>query len=163
MIAIMSSMIEALIKAAYDHKASDIFLSEGNIARMKVNGKLMIAGDDPVAEEDMEAFWKRCGADPGYDGDRDTSYVAHNGVRFRVNLHRHLGKLGAVLRQINTEIPGLESLGLPVDLLTKWVQSASGIVLITGPTGSGKSTTLASCLHPAVVVLLHSSSTPPSL
>ena len=88
---VMSSMIEALIKAAYDHKASDLFLSEGNIARMKVGGELMTAGDDPVETEDIEAFWKRCGADPDYDGDRDTSYVAHNNVRFRVNLHRHLG------------------------------------------------------------------------
>jgi len=140
-------MIEALIKAAFENKASDIFLSEGSIARMKVNGQLMIAGDDPIEKEDIVSFWKRCGADPEYDGDRDSSYVAHNGVRFRVNLHRHLGKLGAVLRQINTEIPDLESLGLPVDLLTRWVMAPAGIILITGPTGSGKSTTLASSLE----------------
>ncbi len=143
----MSSMIESLIKAAFENKASDIFLSAGHVARMKVNGQLMIAGDDPIESEDMIAFWKRCGADPEYDGDRDSSYVAHNGVRFRVNLHRHLGNLGAVLRQINTEIPGIESLGLPVELLTKWVSAPSGLVLITGPTGSGKSTTLASSLE----------------
>ena len=143
----MSSMIESLIKAAFENKASDIFLSAGHLARMKVNGQLMIAGDDPIESEDMIAFWKRCGADPEYDGDRDSSYVAHNGVRFRVNLHRHLGNLGAVLRQINTEIPGIESLGLPVELLTKWVSAPSGLVLITGPTGSGKSTTLASSLE----------------
>ena len=140
-------MIESLIKAAFENKASDIFLSAGHVARMKVNGQLMIAGDDPIESEDMIAFWKRCGADPEYDGDRDSSYVAHNGVRFRVNLHRHLGNLGAVLRQINTEIPGIESLGLPVELLTKWVSAPSGLVLITGPTGSGKSTTLASSLE----------------
>jgi twitching motility protein PilT len=140
-------MIESLIKAAFENKASDIFLSVGHVARMKVNGQLMIAGDDPIESEDMIAFWKRCGADPEYDGDRDSSYVAHNGVRFRVNLHRHLGNLGAVLRQINTEIPGIESLGLPVELLTKWVSAPSGLVLITGPTGSGKSTTLASSLE----------------
>ena len=140
-------MIESLIKAAFENKASDIFLSAGYVARMKVNGQLMIAGDDPIESEDMIAFWKRCGADPEYDGDRDSSYVAHNGVRFRVNLHRHLGNLGAVLRQINTEIPGIESLGLPVELLTKWVSAPSGLVLITGPTGSGKSTTLASSLE----------------
>ena len=140
-------MIEALIKAAFENKASDIFLSEGSIARMKVNGQLMIAGDDPIEKEDIVSFWKRCGADPEYDGDRDSSYVAHNGVRFRVNLHRHLGKLGAVLRQINTEIPDLESLGLPVDLLTRWVMAPAGIILITGPTGSVKSTTLASSLE----------------
>ena len=143
----MSSMIESLIKAAFENKASDIFLSAGHVARMKVNGQLMIAGDDAIESEDMIAFWKRCGADPEYDGDRDSSYVAHNGVRFRVNLHRHLGNLGAVLRQINTEIPGIESLGLPVELLTKWVSAPSGLVLITGPTGSGKSTTLASSLE----------------
>ena len=140
-------MIESLIKAAFENKASDIFLSAGHVARMKVNGQLMIAGDDPIESEDMIAFWKRCGADPEYDGDRDSSYVAHNGVRFRVNLHRHLGNLRAVLRQINTEIPGIESLGLPVELLTKWVSAPSGLVLITGPTGSGKSTTLASSLE----------------
>ncbi|MDB4711317.1 PilT/PilU family type 4a pilus ATPase [Verrucomicrobiales bacterium] len=140
-------MIEALIKAAFENKASDIFLSEGSVARMKVNGQLMIAGDDPIEKEDIDSFWKRCGADPEYDGDRDSSYVAHNGVRFRVNLHRHLGKLGAVLRQINTEIPDLKSLGLPVDILTKWVMAPAGIILITGPTGSGKSTTLASSLE----------------
>ena len=143
----MSSMIESLIKAAFENKASDIFLSAGHVARMKVNGQLMIAGDEAIESEDMIAFWKRCGADPEYDGDRDSSYVAHNGVRFRVNLHRHLGKLGAVLRQINTEIPEIESLGLPVELLTRWVSAPSGLVLITGPTGSGKSTTLASSLE----------------
>ena len=143
----MSSMIEALIKAAFENKASDIFLSEGSIARMKVNGQLMIAGDDPIENEDMVAFWKRCGADPEYDGDRDSSYVAHNGVRFRVNLNRHLGNLGAVLRQINTEIPDLDSLGVPVEILSKWVTAPAGIILITGPTGSGKSTTLASSLE----------------
>ncbi|MED5470573.1 MAG: PilT/PilU family type 4a pilus ATPase [Verrucomicrobiota bacterium] len=143
----MSSMIEALIKAAFENKASDIFISEGSVARMKVNGQLMIAGDGPVEKDDIVSFWKRCGADPEYDGDRDSSYVAHNGVRFRVNLHRHLGKLGAVLRQINTEIPDLETLGLPVDLLTRWVMAPAGIILITGPTGSGKSTTLASSLE----------------
>tara|TARA_Y100000766_G_C18916402_1_gene611882 strand:+ start:4850 stop:5893 length:1044 start_codon:yes stop_codon:yes gene_type:complete len=140
-------MIESLIKAAFENKASDIFLSAGHVARMKVNGQLMIAGDEAIESEDMIAFWKRCGADPEYDGDRDSSYVAHNGVRFRVNLHRHLGNLGAVLRQINTEIPEIESLGLPVELLTRWVSAPSGLVLITGPTGSGKSTTLASSLE----------------
>ncbi len=143
----MSSIIEGLIKAAFENKASDIFLSEGSVARMKVNGQLMIAGEDPIEKDDIVSFWKRCGADPEYDGDRDSSYVAHNGVRFRVNLHRHLGKLGAVLRQINTEIPDLESLGLPVDILTRWVMAPAGIILITGPTGSGKSTTLASSLE----------------
>ena len=58
----MSSLIEALIKAAFENKASDIFLSEGSVARMKVNGQLMIAGDDPIEKKDMFAFWEECGA-----------------------------------------------------------------------------------------------------
>ena len=69
----MSSIIEGLIKAAFENKASDIFLSEGSVARMKVNGQLMIAGEDPIEKDDIVSFWKRCGADPEYDGDRDSS------------------------------------------------------------------------------------------
>jgi len=145
-IAAMGSMIEALLKAAQENNASDLFLAEGRESRMKVGGQLLIAGDEPLDRDEIVDFWKRCGADPEYDGDRDTSYVSHSGVRFRVNLHRHLGQLGAVLRQINTEIPDLTSLGLPVELLTGWMQAPSGLVLVTGPTGSGKSTSLASCL-----------------
>ena len=140
-------MIEALLKAAQENNASDLFLAEGRETRMKVGGQLLVAGSEPLAKEDIVDFWKRCGADPEYDGDRDTSYVSHGGIRFRVNLHRHLGQLGAVLRQINTEIPDLASLGLPVELLTGWMQAPSGLVLVTGPTGSGKSTSLASCLE----------------
>ena len=49
----MSSIIEGLIKAAFENKASDIFLSEGSVARMKVNGQLMIAGEDSI-EKDVE-------------------------------------------------------------------------------------------------------------
>ncbi len=143
----MGSLIEALLDATQEHNASDLFLAEGREARMKVSGQLMVAGDDPVERDDLVDFWKRCGADPDYDGDRDTSYVSGSGVRFRVNLHRHLGQLGAVLRKINTDIPDLASLGLPADLLTAWCQAPSGLLLITGPTGSGKSTTLASCLE----------------
>ena len=91
-IAAMSSMVEALLKAAYEHGASDLFLSEGSVARMKVGGQLLMAGDDPVDRESMADFWKQCGADPDYDGDRDTSFASEDGVRFRVNLHRHLGQ-----------------------------------------------------------------------
>ena len=140
-------MVEALLQSAEEHGASDLFIAEEQVPRMKVGGRLLVVGEDPLAREEVVAFWKRCGADPEYDGDRDTSYVSHGGIRFRVNLHRHLGELGAVLRKINTEIPALAGLGVPVELLTGWVQAPSGLVLVTGPTGSGKSTTLASCLE----------------
>jgi twitching motility protein PilT len=64
-----------------------------------------------------------------------------------VNLFRALFQRGAVLRPIKTQIPEIGSLGLPAELLASWVSRPSGLVLVTGPTGGGKSTTLAACLE----------------
>jgi twitching motility protein PilT len=64
-----------------------------------------------------------------------------------VNLHRTMGRLGAVMRRIKTNIPGLETLGVPDWLLTRWAQRSFGLILVTGPTGTGKSTTIASLLQ----------------
>ncbi len=95
----------------------------------------------------MRSFWLECGADPATTADHDTSHVDAHGNRFRVNLYRHLGKPAAVLRHIKSRIPDLEGLGLPAELLQSWMMYPSGLVLVTGSTGSGKSTTLAACLE----------------
>ena len=79
--------------------------------------------------------------------DFDGSYVASDGSRFRVNLFRSLFKRGAVLRPIKTVVPALDSLGVPVELLTSWVRARPGWSWSTGPTGTGKSTTIAACLE----------------
>jgi len=63
-----------------------------------------------------------------------------------MNVYRTLGRLAAVLRPVKVEAPSFEELGLPEDLLKKWISRRSGLILITGPTGSGKSTTVAACL-----------------
>jgi Tfp pilus assembly pilus retraction ATPase PilT len=68
-------------------------------------------------------------------------------VRFRVNLHKVLGRLAATLRRIRTDMPALGALGAPEWLLTRWAQQEHGMVLVTGSTGQGKSTTLAGLLH----------------
>lgn len=107
----------------------------------------MMLGDTPISLEELSGFWRKCGGDPTYDGDRDASFVTEEGIRFRVNLHRHTGMLGAVLRRISTEIPDMETLGLPSELLQDWVRRPAGLVLVTGATGCGKSTTLASALE----------------
>lgn len=100
----------------------------------------------PISSEELESLWTRCGADPELL-DFDGSYVASDGNRFRVNLFRTLARRGAVLRPIKTLVPSLETLGLPTELLTSWITRPSGLVLVTGPTGGGKSTTLAACLE----------------
>ena len=96
--------------------------------------------------EELESLWAHCGA-ALTALDFDGSYVASDGSRFRVNFFRTLFKRGAVLRPIKTEVPGLETLGVPAELLASWITRPFGLVLVTGPTGAGKSTTLAACLE----------------
>lgn len=140
------SYIDELIKSACEHAASDLFISEGSVPKLKVHGTIHDCGERSLTREEVAEFWKRCGANADQDSDRDASYVAHNGARFRVNCHRHSGRIGAVLRLIKSAVPSLHSLGLPTDVLCEWLERTSGLFLVTGPTGSGKSTTLAACL-----------------
>ncbi len=126
--------------------ASDLFLHQERPPQIRLNGELMTLGSAPVHAEELESLWIQCGATLDvldYDG----SYVATDGVRYRVNLFRSLFARGAVLRPIKTIVPALETLGVPVDLLATWVTRPFGLVLVTGPTGGGKSTTLAATLE----------------
>ncbi|PTY06767.1 type IV pili twitching motility protein PilT [Verrucomicrobia bacterium LW23] len=142
----MLEFFDNLCLVARQHGASDLFLLEGAIPQIRLNGELRIVGENPVDSADMTRFWVHCGgAERAYDF--DTSYVASDQSRFRVNLFRSMGRRGAVLRHIRTEIPGIETLGVPVPLLTSWVGRRAGLVLVTGPTGSGKSTTLAAAIE----------------
>ncbi len=142
----MDFYIDALTHTARNHQASDLFLAEGSVARLKVKGVFHHCGERLLSREDLVEFWQRCQANPDQDWDRDRAYISPEGVRFRVSLFRHMGRLGAVLRQIKTEVPKMDELGLPEALLTTWIQRPSGLILVTGPTGSGKSTTLAACI-----------------
>jgi twitching motility protein PilT len=137
--------IDRLCQLAGEHGASDIFLQAGRVPQFRIRNELTDAAGAVLPEGELEGLWKHCGAPPDAL-DFDASYVDSTGSRFRVNLYRSLLRHGAVLRPIKTAIPGLEELGAPSDLLTQWLLRPSGLVLVTGPTGSGKSTTLASCL-----------------
>ena len=145
--AIMPNYIKELVKSACEHDASDLFLSEGSIPRMKIFGIVHVCGDRYVTRDELAEFWALCRADADVDSDKDSAYVADNGTRFRVNCHKHSGKLGAVLRLIKRAVPAIGSLGLPVHVLTHWLEKTNGLMLVTGPTGAGKSTTLAACLE----------------
>jgi twitching motility protein PilT len=114
---------------------------------MRLHDKVVNLEEAPLDRESIAEFWRGCHADPDHDRERDVSYVIPGGRRLRVNLHRSLGALAAVLRPIDDVIPDFATLGLPADLFEVWLQRRSGLVLVTGPTGSGKSTTLASCLQ----------------
>ncbi len=137
--------INSICASAGHHGASDIFLHVEQLPQFRINGELVTVGDKVVTPDQMEAFWYWCGVEKE-TLDFDGSFVSSDGRRFRVNFFRSLFKRGAVLRQIKTVIPSLDSLGVPTSLLTSWITRPSGLVLVTGPTGSGKSTTVASCL-----------------
>lgn len=143
----MAISIDDILQAAEDHKASDVFLQEGEVPRMKINEQLMIFGDEPLLLPQMAGLWQVCGGDSLNDTDRDTGMVSRSHVRFRVNLHKVLGRMAAVLRRIRTDIPMLSTLGTPDWLLQRWAQKQNGMILVTGSTGQGKSTTLASLLQ----------------
>ncbi|HZR05159.1 MAG TPA: ATPase, T2SS/T4P/T4SS family [Candidatus Udaeobacter sp.] len=145
----MSQNIDSILDAAEQQQASDVFLQENEVPRLKINGQIIVFGKEPLSVVDMGAFWQACGANAQGDGDRDrdSGFISPTHTRYRVNLHRTMGRLGAVLRRIKTNVPGLNALGAPEWLLTRWAAREHGLILVTGPTGSGKSTTIASLLQ----------------
>src|SRR5438046_3846389 len=145
----MPQNIDSILDAAEQKQASDVFLQEDEVPRLKVNEQIIVLGDEPMAHPLLTAFWQAGGANAQGDGDRDrdTGFVSRTHTRYRVSLHRTMGRLAAVLRRIKTSVPSLKTLGLPDWLLTRWGTREHGLILVTGPTGSGKSTTIASLLQ----------------
>jgi twitching motility protein PilT len=145
----MQQTIDSILEAAEQREASDVFLQENEVPRLKVNEQISVFGEQPLPLADITAFWQACGANPNGDGDmdRDTGFVSRSHTRYRVSLHRTMGRLGAVLRRIKTKVPTLKALGAPEWLLTRWGAREHGLIIVTGPTGSGKSTTIASLLQ----------------
>ena len=136
--------LEELCRAAVEAGASDLLLHEGRVPRWRVAGRLLSVECPPLDHEFFDKLWEECAA--GKAQDFDTSWVSRDGVRFRVNLLSSLGARGAVLRRIRSEIPQLEELGVPAGVLQEWAASRQGLLLVCGPAGSGKSTTLAAVL-----------------
>ena len=143
----MSLTLDEILQAADDHKASDVFLMEGELPRMKIHEQIMLFGDEPMHLNQMVGLWQACGAHPETETDKDSGLVSANHTRYRVNMHKALGRLGVVMRRIRTDLPVLSTLGVPDWLLTKWAGRTRGLILVTGPTGMGKSTTMAGLLQ----------------
>ena len=143
----MSVDIELLCRVVIEENAVDLFLREDQVPQVRMKGKLMELGEDTVGSAEMIEFWTKCGADPESVRDLDVSFTDEDGTRFRVNLHRHIGRRGAVLRPVKREIPEMGDLGLPGERLEAWLGRTSGMVLVAGATGTGKSTSIASMLQ----------------
>ena len=140
-------MIKELMRDAFDVNASDIHLTVGLPPMFRVNGVLRQAGEELLRREDtynmaMELMDDRRRTQFLDNGEADFSYEIENVCRFRVNVFKQSNCVAAALRLISNNIPSFEDLRLP-DVISDLAMLPRGLVLVTGPTGSGKSTTLA--------------------
>ena len=143
-------MIE-ILKAAIQRGASDIHIKAGDVIRIRVRGDLV-----PITKQQVPPAQTRKLAEqliPDWEQetldtlrDYDCSWGAPGVGRFRVNIFRQRGTLGITMRVVPLEIPTVEELHLP-SVLTRIAENPRGMVLVTGVTGSGKSTTLAAMLN----------------
>ena len=142
--------IDILFKTLIEQKGSDLHLEQGQKPKLRVNGHLQEVDAPVLTGEEISSLLSEIASPEDWNhfesqGDLDFAYSFGTEARFRANYFRHFFGLGAVLRIIPSHIKTIDELGLPpkVKDFTKY---RSGLVLVTGPTGSGKSTTLASII-----------------
>jgi twitching motility protein PilT len=144
--------IEVLLEEVVKKKASDLHLQVGLPPMLRVDGALMpVSGADVLSDEAVETLiFAILDEDQKQillkDKEFDFSFAFGDLGRFRVNAFHERGNLAAALRLIPNEILTIEQLGLP-PMVNKFADYPRGLVLVTGPTGSGKSTTLAAMIH----------------
>jgi len=145
--------VDDLLRALVEREGSDLHLLDGQPPKARVHGVLApldeaAAGDGlpAVAELVAPVLAARHRTKFERDGETDLAYEVAGTGRFRVNVFRHHHGAGAVFRVIPQDIPELADLNIPEEV-ERFTKLRSGLVLVTGPTGSGKSSTLAAILH----------------
>src|SRR5919106_13564 len=129
--------MKEIIKAAVDRGASDLHIKAGDAFRARIHGKLV-----PLTKQALTAEQTKQIDDLR---DYDCSWFADGIGRFRVNIMKQRGSFMIVMRVIPLEVPTFEKLQLP-QILAKIAQAERGMILVTGVTGSGKSSTMAAMI-----------------
>jgi len=140
-----------LLKKAGTLNASDLHITVGSTPIYRVDGELIKGGEKVLTGEDTEQMAKALIPQELYDsfekdGEVDFSYGLDDNLRFRVNVYRVKKNISIAARVIPYKIPTLEELGMP-DKIREFCHYPQGLILVTGPTGSGKSTTIASMIN----------------
>lgn len=143
-------LLKELLSKTIEMNASDLHLTVGLPPTVRSNGKLIQLGIDKLLPYDVEEFSKEILCEK-YDeylkiGEFDTSYSVQGVGRFRVNIFKQRNSDAIAIRVIALKIPTLDEIGHPA-VLKEIVKNKRGLVLVTGPTGSGKSTTLAAMIN----------------
>ncbi len=139
--------LEDLLKKTLEFGASDLHLTVGIPPTIRKNGRLSTIGEEKLMPSDTEALVRNMLNDEQWRkyqdaGELDLSFSLKGMGRFRVNVYKQRGTCCAAIRMVNLVIPSVEELGLP-GIVTDMSKKTKGMILVTGPTGSGKSTTLA--------------------
>ena len=143
-----------LFKAAVEREASDVFLVPGMPFSYKIGGRIMYQGEEKIYPEEMDRIITQIYEIAGNRdmtkvltrGDDDFSFAVSGLSRFRASVMRQRGSLAAIIRIVRFELPDFRSLNIPRRVIDI-ANMTKGLVLVTGPAGSGKSTTLACIIN----------------
>src|SRR5271163_1532081 len=143
-------MIDDYFNIIVQNKASDLHMQEGQPPKMRVHGDIQKIRDEPLTHEEMGQMLSEVVGEKRWNkyletGDVDCAYELSEDARFRCNLHKQLHGYGGIFRLIPNKIATLEELKVP-SVIKRFANIRGGLVLVTGPTGSGKSTTLAALI-----------------
>ncbi len=148
---IEDNLMEMLMQAACDNGASDLLIEVGDPPLLRVHGELTPLDMDPLLPEDTEKLMQAITTPANIEavhtkGGADFGYAFGDQARFRVSVFKAKGNIGIVLRRIPNDMIPLDAIGLP-DQIKELLYKPRGLILVTGPTGSGKTTTLTSMLN----------------
>lgn len=144
--------IDDLLREAKEAEASDVHVTQDRVPYFRVDGKLVAVGEQKLSAEEADGMISALIADAAQERkdleekmQTDFSYALDDGTRFRVNVFRHMGVWSAALRLIPSVIRTAEDLHLPPQVL-QFAELKQGLVLLVGPAGHGKSTTMAALI-----------------
>ncbi|GAA0176987.1 type IV pilus twitching motility protein PilT [Clostridium sediminicola] len=142
--------LNELLELTVNKGASDLHLTVGTVPIIRINGELVKLDEKKLTPKDTETFSKEL-LGIHYDrykekGEIDTSYSIPKIGRFRVNIYKQRDSAAIAIRVVGLKIPSLEKLNMP-NVIKDLTEKRRGLIIVTGPTGSGKSTTLAAMIN----------------
>lgn len=145
-----SILIDKLLQTVVNRNASDLHIAVGQPPVLRLHGRLVKLETKVLEPEDTVGLMKsispeRCQQELQEVGGSDFGFAFGDQARFRVSIFKQRGNVGMVLRQIPNKLLSMDQLGTP-PVMKKLIMRPRGLILVTGPTGSGKSTTLAACI-----------------
>lgn len=142
--------VNELLRYTVERGASDLHLKVGNVPFIRVDGELQPTQFDALTAGEAEAFAEALMSEHKrrefiLSNEADLGHTLHGVGRFRINVFRQRGVVGMAIRRVRSEIPTIEELRLP-QVCRTLADSSRGLVLVTGPTGTGKTTTIAAMI-----------------